>query len=176
MPNYRRDLTKGGLYFFTLVLEDRSKDYLTRYINELRAAYAKTIENYPFETVAICILPDHIHLLMQLPPDDHNYSRRIAYFKTQFTRLIPKECRILKQTQKGNREAGVWQRRFWEHLIRDDEDLAKHWDYIYYNPVKHGYVEFVKDWQYSSFHRDVKAGIYPEDWSGTPDLKIKGEI
>ena len=70
----------------------------------------------------------------------------------------------------------VSQRRFWEHLIRDDKDLANHLDYIYYNPVKHGYVEVVKDWPYSSFHRDVKAEIYPEDWGGNPDLKIKGDI
>ena len=82
MSNYRRDFTKGGLYFFTIVLQDRTKSYLTDYINEFRSAYIQTCEHYPFETVAICILPDHIHLLMQLPENDDNYAIRIAYLKT----------------------------------------------------------------------------------------------
>ena len=176
MSNYRRDFTKGGLYFFTIVLQDRTKYYLTDYINEFRSAYKQTCEHYPFETVAICILPDHIHLLMQLPENDDNYAIRIAYLKTQFTRQLPKECRQFNKNRQKYRESGIWQRRFWEHLIRDDKDLTNHLDYIYYNPVKHGYVEVVKNWPYSSFHRDVKAEIYPEDWGGNPDLKIKGDI
>ena len=176
MSNYRRDFTKGGLYFFTIALKDRSKDYLIRYIEEFRQAYKITQERYPFETVAICILPDHFHLLMQLPEKDDNYSVRIGLLKSQFTRLLPEHCRKISMSDQKQGDAGIWQRRFWEHLIRDDEDLANHWDYIYYNPVKHRYVTNVKDWEYSSFHRDVKLGIYPEDWGGNPDLKIKGEV
>ncbi|QIM68389.1 REP-associated tyrosine transposase [Basfia succiniciproducens] len=176
MPNYRRDFTTGGLYFFTVVLKDRSQDYLIKYINEFRQAYKITQERYPFETVAICILPDHFHLLMQLPENDSNYSVRIGFLKSQFSKLLPLQCRKVSESDQKQGDAGIWQRRFWEHLIRNDEDLANHWDYIYYNPVKHGYVQYVKEWQFSSFHRDVDKGIYPEDWGGCPDLIIKGEM
>lgn len=169
MTDYRRDFTQGGMYFFTMVLQDRSKDYLVRYIDEFRLAYKQTQERYPFETVAICILPDHLHLIMKLPKDDNNYSVRIAYLKTQFTQKLPLYCRKPNDSQNKRREAGIWQRRFWEHLIRDDKDLANHLDYIYYNPVKHGYVQSVKDWQFSSFHRDVKKEIYSEDWGSNVD-------
>ena len=164
MVNYRRDFTQGGMYFFTLVLQDRSKDYLVRYIDLFRVAYTETLERYPFKSIAICILPDHIHLIMQLPENDDNYSARIAFLKTKFTQKLPLHCKQPNESQQKRREKGVWQRRFWEHLIRNCEDLSNHLDYIYYNPVKHGYVISVKDWQYSSFHRDVKKGIYPEDW------------
>lgn len=169
MTDYRRDFTQGGMYFFTMVLQDRSKDYLVRYIDEFRLAYKQTQERYPFETVAICILPDHLHLIMKLPKDDNNYSVRIAYLKMQFTQKLPLYCRKPNDSQNKRREAGIWQRRFWEHLIRDDKDLANHLDYIYYNPVKHGYVQSVKDWQFSSFHRDVKKEIYSEDWGSNVD-------
>lgn len=172
MTDYRRDFTKGGMYFFTMVLQDRSKDYLVRYIDEFRLAYKQTQERYPFETVAICILPDHLHLIMKLPENDNNYSVRIAYLKTKFTQKLPLYCRKPNDSQNKRREAGIWQRRFWEHLIRDDNDLVNHLDYIYYNPVKHGYVQSVKDWQFSSFHRDVKAEIYPMDWGSNVDEKI----
>ena len=87
--------------FFTIVLQDRTKSYLTDYINEFRSAYKQTCEHYPFETVAICILPDHIHLLMQLPENDDNYAIRIAYLKTQFTRQLPKECRQFNKIDKN---------------------------------------------------------------------------
>lgn len=112
MTDYRRDFTQGGMYFFTMVLQDRSKDYLVRYIDEFRLAYKQTQERYPFETVAICILPDHLHLIMKLPKDDNNYSVRIAYLKTQFTQKLPLYCRKPNDSQNKRREAGIWQRRF----------------------------------------------------------------
>ena len=165
MPNYRRDFIQGGMYFFTIVLQDRSKDWLVRYIKEFREAYKETLEHCPFETVAICILPDHLHLIMQLPENDSDFSKRIRILKTNFTKRLPKECyNLFNESRTKRGELGVWQRRFWEHRIRDDKDLSEHIDYIYYNPVKHGYVRSVKDWQYSSFHQDVKNGIMDIDW------------
>lgn len=172
MVNYRRNFTKGGMYFFTLVLQDRSKDYLMRYIDKFRFAYKETQKHYPFETVAICILPDHLHLIMQLPENDDNYSIRIAFLKTQFTKILPLHCRNPNDSQNKRRETGIWQRRFWEHLIKDDKDLSNHIDYIYYNPVKHGYVKNVSDWQFSSFHRDVRNGMYPMDWGNNVDITV----
>ena len=172
MSNYRRDFTQGGMYFFTVVLENRQSNLLTSYIEELREAFAETQKYYPFEIVAICILPDHFHLIMQLPEYDDNYSVRIQNLKHNFTKRLPINFRFPSKSKPNRREAGIWQRRFWEHLIRDDEDLANHLDYIYYNSVKHGYVKIVKDWQFSSFHRDVRNGIYPENWGGNPNINI----
>ncbi|HHL3633658.1 REP-associated tyrosine transposase [Neisseria polysaccharea] len=166
MSNYRRDFTRGAHYFFTLALQDRTKDYLIRHIDRLRLAYRETKIRYPFETAAICVLPDHLHFIMRLPEGDHDYPIRIAYLKTRFSQLIPKKYRAPNGSKTKKREAGIWQRRFWEHLIRDEQDLNNHRDYIYFNPVKHGYAASVKEWRYSSFFRDVEKGIYPLDWGG----------
>lgn len=175
MSNYRRDFTEGGTYFFTVVLEDRQSSLLIDYIAEFREAFAETKQFYPFETVGICVLPDHFHMIMQLPENDEAYSLRIKSIKHNFSKRLNTLHKTPNISKANRREAGIWQRRFWEHLIRDDEDLANHLDYIYYNPVKHGYVQSVKEWLFSSFHRDVKSGIYPEDWGGNADLTIKGE-
>ncbi|MGX2969080.1 REP-associated tyrosine transposase [Ursidibacter sp. B-7004-1] len=173
MSNYRRDFAQGGTYFFTVVLQDRTKDYLVSHIDLFRFAYKKTLERYPFKTIAICILPDHFHLIMKLPDGDDNFSARIAYLKTVFSQSLPDHYREQRSSQLKRREAGIWQRRFWEHLIRNEKDLANHIDYIYYNPVKHQYVNCVKDWLFSSFHRDVKAKLYPIDWGNSVDMKIR---
>ena len=176
MSRYRRMKVENGMYFITAVLQNRKANYLIRYIDEFRAAYKETQSHCPFETIALCILPNHFHLIMQLPEHDMNFSKRIRLLKLNFTKRLPLECRQPTASHIKRREAGIWQRRFWEHLIRDDQDLVNHWDYIYYNPVKHGYVQAVKDWAYSSFHRDVKRDLFPEDWGGHPELMIKGEI
>lgn len=145
---------------------------MIRHIDELRLAYRETKMRYPFETLAICILPDHLHFIMQLPENDDNYSIRIAYLKTRFSQLIPKEYRAANGSKLKKREAGIWQRRFWEHLIKDEQDLNNHSDYIYFNPVKHGYASSVKEWRFSSFFRDVQKGIYPLDWGGSEAQSI----
>lgn len=176
MSRYRRMKVENGMYFITAVLQNRKANYLIHYIDEFRVAYKETQSHCPFETIALCILPNHFHLIMQLPENDMNFSKRIRLLKLNFTKRLPLECRQPTASHIKRREAGIWQRRFWEHLIRDDQDLVNHWDYIYYNPVKHGYVQAVKDWAYSSFHRDVKRDIFPEDWGGHPELMIKGEI
>ncbi len=165
MPNYRRYFEKGGLYFFTITLQDRQKNWLIKYIHEFKLAYRETLQHYPFETIAICILPDHLHLIMQLPENDDNFSRRIQVLKSNFSKRLPKECYgAFNLSRKKRGELGIWQRRFWEHHIRDENDLEKCIEYIYYNPVKHNYVTNVKDWAFSSFHRDVKLGFFDKEW------------
>lgn len=169
MSNYRRDFTCGGTYFFTVVLENRESGLLIKHIDDFRAAFAETLQFCPFETNAICILPDHFHLMMTLPENDDDYSRRLKSIKYNFSKRLAEKYKNPNSSKQAKRESGIWQRRFWEHLIRDDDDYAKHMDYIYYNPVKHGYVLSVKDWVFSSFHRDVEKGIYPIDWGENID-------
>lgn len=164
MPNYRRNITEGGIYFFTLVIQDRKQDLLTRYITELKQAFKEAEAKYPFEIIAIVILPDHLHLLIRLPENDANYAIRLGYLKTKFTQKLPIALRNPSDSQLKKGEAGIWQRRYWEHFIRDEKDLEQHIHYIYYNPVKHGYVRSVYEWKYSSFHRDVENGVFPKDW------------
>ncbi len=165
MSRYRRLKIEGGLFFFTLALADRGSDLVVRHIERVRGAYAAVQERRPFETVAICILPDHVHAIWQLPEGDADYAWRIGFFKSTFSRaLAPAPMRSTSKIAK--REKGVWQRRYWEHAIRDDADLGRHVDYIHYNPVKHGIVRAVADWPHSSFHRYVAQGILPADWGG----------
>lgn len=161
---YRRIYKPNASYFFTINLADRSSDLLVRRIDELRTAFKVVKNRYPFEIDAIVILPDHLHMLCTFG-DDTDYSKRIRLIKSQFSTQIPKTERISKSRQsKGER--GIWQRRFWEHCIRDEMDFNQHIDYIHINPLKHGLVKQVSDWQYSSFHRYVKMGILPMNWAG----------
>jgi putative transposase len=138
---------------------------LVRQIDRLRRSYKVMQERLPFETVAICILPDHLHALWQLPDGDADFASRWSLFKSGFSRgLPPASSRSASKIAK--REKGIWQRRYWEHAIRDDADLERHVDYIHYNPVKHGFVARVTDWPHSSFHRYVERGLLPADWAG----------
>jgi putative transposase len=138
---------------------------LVRQIERLRRAYKLVQERRPFETIAICILPDHLHALWLLPNDDADFASRWTLFKSGFSRGLPAaESRSASKMKK--REKGIWQRRYWEHAIRDDADLERHVDYIHYNPVKHKLVSRVRDWPYSSFHRYVERGALPTDWGG----------
>ena len=162
MPNYRRSLVPGATYFFTVTLADRTSDLLTRNIQTLRWAYAATHDAHRFETVAICILPDHLHAIWRLPEGDADYPMRWQLIKRRFSYGLSAGSRSASQHDK--REKGIWQRRYWEHQVRDDEDLARHVDYIHYNPVKHGCVKQVEDWPHSSFHRWVTRGDLPPSW------------
>jgi putative transposase len=165
MPRYRRAKIEGGTFFFTLTLADRSSNVLVRKIERLREAYQATQKRSPFETIAICIMPDHLHALWTLPEGDLNFPSRWSYFKAYFSRALPaSESRA--QSKIAKREKGIWQRRYWEHLIRDEADLQRHIDYIHYNPVKHGLVTRVCDWPHSSFHRYVEREMLPKDWGG----------
>jgi putative transposase len=155
----------GGVFFFTVTLGDRSSDLLVREVDRLRRIYKSVQERLPFETVAICVLPDHLHAVWALPPDDTDYPSRWSLIKAGFSRGLDQASR--RSTSKSaRRERGIWQRRYWEHAIRDDADLERHVDYIHYNPVKHGHVARVSDWPHSSFHRYVKNGLLPADWGG----------
>jgi putative transposase len=165
MSRYRRVRIEGGWFFFTLTLADRSSDLLVRHIERLRAAYAAALRRDPFQTIAICVLPDHLHAIWALPPDDDDFSRRWSLIKHDFScGLADNPDRSPSKVAK--REKGIWQRRYWEHAIRDDADLARHVDYIHFNPVKHGLVSRACDWPHSSFHRYVAHELLPADWGG----------
>lgn len=166
MSNYIRNYQTGATYFFTINLRDRASSLLTIYIDELRLAYQKVQQKMPFTTDAIIILPDHIHAMWTLPQNDYDYSTRIRLFKSHFSKQLPVQ---IKQTNNKSRqkrgETGVWQRRYWEHTIRDELDYQRHMDYIHYNAVKHGYVDSPMLWQYSTFRREVNKGRYDLYWA-----------
>jgi putative transposase len=165
MSRYRRAKIDGGLFFFTLTLADRSSNLLVRQIERLRRAYKTTQRRLPFETIAICILPDHLHAVWSLPDGDVDFSARWSLFKSDFSRgLSAAQSRSASKIKK--REKGIWQRRYWEHAIRSESDLERHVDYVHYNPVKHGLVSRVVDWPHSSFHHYVERGLLPADWGG----------
>ncbi len=164
MSRYRRSLATGGTFFFTVTLADRDSRLLVEHIDRLRRAYGVTQSRLPFRTVAICVLPDHLHAIWQLPDGDADFGRRWGSIKRLFSTGF--DAATHRTASKfAKREKGVWQRRFWEHEIRDEADMARHVDYIHFNPVKHGHVVRVADWSYSSFHRYVRNGICPPDWA-----------
>ncbi len=160
---YRRAKIKGGTYFFTVNLADRSSTLLIDKIDALRAAIRRIKSQHPFEIDAMVVLPDHLHAIWTLPNDDDDYAVRWNLIKAAFSRHIPEnEKRSPSRLSKGER--GIWQRRYWEHLIRDEQDFNRHVDYIHYNPVKHGYAQNPVDWQYSSIHRFITKGFLSVDW------------
>src|SRR3989304_7543350 len=132
MPDYRRAKVAGGTFFFTLTLADRSSDLLVREINRLRRIYGQVQERRPFESVAMCVLPDHLHAIWSLPLEDSDFATRWNLIKSGFSRGLPAALRSPSKIAK--REKGIWQRRFWEHVIRDDADLARHVASIHFNP------------------------------------------
>ncbi len=134
-----------------------------------RACFAR----YPLEVVAVVLLPDHLHTLWTLPAGDDRYSLRWRWIKREFTRQWLAEGggeqrRSTSRVQQRRR--GVWQRRFWEHMIRDDSDFEAHFDYIHYNPINHGLVQRPRDWPWSSFHRWARAGHYSIHWAGAAPM------
>ncbi|MFI4859120.1 MAG: REP-associated tyrosine transposase, partial [Phycisphaerales bacterium JB063] len=139
MPNYRRLYRSGGMYFLTLNLLDRRQTLLTDHIGELRNAIQHVRKRHTFDLPAIVILPDHLHCILSLPPGNQNFSTIIQQLKAAFSRSIPKGEHV-SSSRDSKGERGIWQRRFWEHLIRDEDDLEQHVNYIHYNPVKHGHV------------------------------------
>ena len=169
MSNYRREWVPGGTYFFTVTLANRRSRLLVDAIPLLRKVYVEACKRMPFQTVAICVLPDHLHAIWTLPEGDSDYAQRWAMIKSGFSRALPAAANI-STSKSRKREKGIWQRRFWEHRIRDDEDLARHVDYIHLNPIKHGLVKQVSDWPYSSFHRYVARSVLPVDWAGRADF------
>lgn len=178
MPNYRRAYVPGGTYFFTVVTADRKHLFGNAGAASLLGDVIwQCMSRHPFEMIAIVLLPDHLHALWSLPPGDNKFSMRWAWIKREFTReWLAAECaeHADSATKHGQRRRSVWQRQFWEHSIRDESDLEAHFNYIHYNPVKHGYVERPRDWPWSSFHNWVKRGHYPIDWASEADQDLPG--
>ncbi|ARU89794.1 transposase [Pseudomonas sp. M30-35] len=167
MPNYRRARAQGATYFFTVNLRDRKSDLLIREIDLLRTTVRATKARHPFHIDAWVVLPEHMHCMWTLPTNDNEFALRWKVIKHAFSkRLLVTEPRTVIQLHR--RERGIWQRRYWEHLICDEQDYQLHFDYIHYNPLKHNHVRKLVDWPYSSFHRAVAMGIYPEDWCTSP--------
>jgi len=167
MSNYRRAKTPGASYFFTVVTKDRKPWFNNEaHIDLLRSAFRKTLNDKPFVIEAIVILPDHLHCIWQLPPGDNDFSGRWREIKKSVSRHLDANT-----NSRGERQ--VWQRRFWEHQIRDDKDWQNHLDYIHYNPLKHGLVKQVRDWPWSSFHHLSNKGWYSKDWGNQLPENIK---
>jgi putative transposase len=168
MTSYRRSRTPGATWFFTVNLAERGANrLLVDHVDRLRGAFQSVRMRHPFRIQAIVILPDHLHCLWRLPPGDADYPMRWALIKATFSRALPPMERI-SPSRRMRGERGIWQRRFWEHQIRDEEDFARHADYIHYNPVKHGHAASAAAWPYSSFHRHVARGVYAIDWAEGP--------
>jgi putative transposase len=165
MTNYRRNFVPGGSYFFTVNLADRRLRLLTDRVDRLRAAFRYVRARHPFPVEAAVILSDDLHAIWTLPEEDVDFSTRWRLIKAAFSRGLP-QSESVSTSRFAKGERGIWQRRYWEHTLRDEGDLERHVNYIHFNPVKHGHVSRVCDWPYSSFHRMVRLGIYPEDWAG----------
>jgi putative transposase len=168
MPNYKRWFRGGGTYFFTIVTFNRRKIFRSSHAREsLHRAIAEVRASRPFEMLGVVLLPDHCHCIWTMARDDDDFSVRWGMIKRRFTKFWL-ACGGQDAPVSGSRmkrgERGIWQRRFWEHLIRDQQDFARHMDYIHYNPVKHGHARCPHHWEHSSFHRWVKEGVYRPDW------------
>jgi len=178
MTHYRRARARGATYFFTVVAYDR-RHIMTRTVfrRVLREAFLLTRSERPFETVGLVLLPDHLHCLWQLPEGDADFGTRWRLAKTRVTQALRTAgWQVVSPTASRRRsnEQNVWHRRFWEHLVRDDRDFARHLDYIHYNPVKHGYVKRPIEWPFSTFHRYVRQGWYAKDWGVVTPESIAG--
>ena len=169
MRAYRRWWQPGGTYFFTLVIYRRREILTTPLARRcLRDAVAEERTNHPFALDAVVLLPDHLHLILTLPAGDEDYAARVGRIKAGFTRGFLDagggEARPSPGMERG-RHRGVWQPRFWEHLIADERDLEQHEDYVHYSPVRHGLAACPHEWEWSSFRRLVDAGRYETSWA-----------
>ena len=173
---YRRAKVKGGSYFFTVVTFNRLKIFaIPKNVDLLKSSILKVMQRHPFKIQAFVLLPDHLHCIWTLPPQDSDFSTRWRLIKSNFSRKFDHNSvsrvdgrtptmDVYLASRRMKKEKSVWQRRFWEHLIRNQEDLNRHIEYIHYNPVKHGLANAPADWEYSSFRRFVNKGIYDKGW------------
>ena len=168
MPNYRRAIVAGGTYFFTIVTYNRTKIFSDpAAVSILGDTIVEAKQEWPVTIDAIVLLPDHWHTIWTLPRGDAEYSKRIGWIKKEFTKRWLESGgseNSVSQGKQNERRRGIWQPRFWEHAIEDDDDFDRHFDYIPWNPVKHRYVDRPQDWKHSSFYRWVAYGVYPLDW------------
>lgn len=166
MADYRRAWCPGGTYFFTVnLLRRQGNDLLIRHIGLLRSVVSSVQQRHPFRIHGWVVLPEHLHCVIELPPNDADFATRWRLIKMGFSKGLPR-TENLSAISIRRGERGIWQRRYWEHLIRDERDYQAHMDYVHINPVKHGVVERVADWPYSTFHRLVEQSIYPANWAG----------
>ena len=172
MTEYRRNFIPGGSFFFTVNPAGWQLRLLTENVGLLRTGFRYARDRHPFTIEAIVVLLDHLHAIWTLPEGDSDFAMRWRLIKSTFSRGI-KAGEALSQSRASKGERAIWQHRYWEHTLREETDLARHVDYIHYNPVKHGHVRCVKDWPYSSFHRPVRSGVYPADWAGCNDGEIE---
>jgi putative transposase len=175
---YRRAKVAGGTYFFTVVTEKRQKILcLPKNVSLLRYAFGYVMQKHPFIIDAVVILPDHLHCIWTLPENDHDFSTRWRLIKSYFSHkcetISPENISV---SRKKKKQRAIWQYRFWEHLIRDEIDFQNHVEYIHYNPVKHGFVTAPKDWEYSSFHRAVRQGMYDMMWGAGEEIIFDDDI
>ena len=175
MPDYRRIWCPGGTYFFTVnLLQRQGNNLLVEHIALLRDAIRLVRLRHPFIIHGWVVLPDHMHCVIELPSGDADFATRWRLIKMEFSRKLPKnEWRSQVRLARGER--GVWQRRYWEHLIRDEADYRAHMDYVHVNPLKHGLVGRVADWPYSTFQHLVEQGVYPPDWAGGEEGSLEYE-
>ena len=178
MPNYRRPDAAGATFFFTVITLNR-RAILTEPVSRqaLRESIQEVREDMPFEIDSWVLLPDHLHAMWTLPPEDGNFSIRWGRIKKGFTSRVRSffdEPALLTSSRRMRRESTIWQRRFWDHQIRNEADYRRHMDYVHYNPVKHGLVRRAADWPYSSIHRWVKRGLYSADW-GVAEACFEGQ-
>ena len=146
---------------------------LTEHVDLLREAVGRVKRDHPFHIEAMVVLPDHVHALWTLPVEDADFSQRWRLLKAAFSRGLPRTEAIgASRAAKGER--GIWQRRFWEHCIRDETDFARHVDYIHGNPVKHGYVARAVEWPYSSIHRFIRQEVMSADWGCGEEVDMAG--
>jgi putative transposase len=178
MSRYRRANTLGGTYFFTVVTYRRRPFLCDEDVRAaLRIAIERVRERHPFAIEAWVLLPDHLHTIWTLPEGDANFSFRWGAIKRHVSLICGERLNrpeLMSASKKKHRESTLWQRRYWEHLIRDEEDFCRHVDYLHYNPVKHGLVDKVIGWPYSSFHRFRRMGVYADDWG--VDISPKADI
>lgn len=174
MPNYRRNFVPGGTFFFTLVTHQRQPFLATELARKcLRQSIQHVRRRHPFVIDGIVLLPDHLHCIFTLPAEDSDYSFRWSRMKAKFSQLYSEqggtESTITSSREKRG-ERGFWQRRFYEHTIRDWADFKRCLDYLHVNPLKHHHVERVSDWPWSSFHRYVRLGEYTNDWGSAAEF------
>lgn len=176
--NYRRAKTKGGTYFFTVVTHARKNILCAeKNVKLIKDAFKKVTKDHPFNIDAFVLLPDHFHCVWTLPENDNDFSTRLRLTKSYFTR----KCDARYKTKASNsrakkKEQSIWQRRFWEHQIKNEKDYEAHVDYIHFNPVKHGYANSPYEWKHSTFHRYVEKGIYGADWSANDEIKFDLQV
>jgi len=165
MPDYRRYYTPGATVFLTIVTEQRRPLFADpTNVEHLRSALRIVLQEWPFDIAAAVVLHDHMHFLWTLPAGDSAYSKRVGRMKAKFTSALEATVASVSKSRVKHRESEVWQRRFWEHTIRDDDDFKGHLDYVHYNPVKHGLARCPHEWPYSSFNKWVRLGEYDGNW------------